>query len=184
MFLTDTEHSDMFEYLNNNLEFYPKEMTQVTVRGNKYNIARDQVAYGEKGLSYSFSGTNIPAINWNKKGKIEKIIRTIRDKVNKITGKNYNFVLINRYNNGKEYIGYHKDKTNDLVNNPDIIGVNLGATRIMGFQHDNKQMVKINLKGGSMVIIKNPTNKFWKHSILKTTQQVGPRISLTFRIMK
>lgn len=58
--------------------------------GKYHEIPRQQVAYGEEGLKYSFSGTTVPAKKW-----IESV-RSARDLIANLTGYDYNFVLVNR----------------------------------------------------------------------------------------
>lgn len=63
---------------------------QVKVFGKYHEIPRQQVAYGDDGLKYTFSGVTVPAKNW-----IEPVKAT-RDLIASFTGIYYNFVLINR----------------------------------------------------------------------------------------
>ena len=49
----------------------------------------------------------------------------------------------------------------------------------------NKDLkVKLKLESGSLLVMKGPTQHFWKHQIPKVTTNVGPRINLTFRSIK
>lgn len=60
------------------------------VFGKWHEIPRQQVAYGDEGLKYHFSGVTLPAKPW-----IGSLI-SIRDLISKLTGYSYNFVLVNR----------------------------------------------------------------------------------------
>lgn len=70
-------------------------MLQVKVFGRWHPIPRQQVAFGDKGLSYRFSGNNIAAKSWTP------LLTSIRNLINQITGVDFNFVLINRFLNEK-----------------------------------------------------------------------------------
>jgi hypothetical protein len=48
------------------------------------------VAYGDPGLEYKFSGTTVPSAVWP-----EPLVE-VRDKIERILGIKYNFVLVNR----------------------------------------------------------------------------------------
>jgi len=48
------------------------------------------VAYGDDGLTYTFSGVTIPARPWTP------LLREIKTRIESVTGKMFNFVLINR----------------------------------------------------------------------------------------
>ena len=184
-FYTMDEANNIFNILENNLEYYNPELTKVKIRGVYINIPRKQIAYGEAGLSYSFTGTNIKAINWNEPSIISEILLHMKNKLNALTGNNFNFVLINRYNDGKQHIGYHSDDERNLVDKPNIAGISFGGIRTVSFiKIDGEQKIDLDLEHGSLFIINNPTNQNWKHSILKTNQHASPRISLTFRQMK
>lgn len=58
--------------------------------GKYHEIPRQQVAFGDEGLKYTFSGVTVPAKRW-----IEPIKAT-RDLIASLTGYNYNFVLVNK----------------------------------------------------------------------------------------
>ncbi len=49
-----------------------------------------QVAHGDEGLSYTFSGKTVLAKRWNP------LLADIRDKITSLTGFEFNFVLVNR----------------------------------------------------------------------------------------
>lgn len=63
---------------------------QVRVFGKWHQIPRQQVAYGDHGVNYQFSGVTIPAKPW-----IEPL-KTVKELISKVTGYDYNFVLVNR----------------------------------------------------------------------------------------
>lgn len=188
-FLTTNTADELFDLLEKNLTYNSKEDSKIKMLGKEIPIPRQQVAYGEPGTSYTFCGIPVPARDWNKKNDpICKMIRKIRRLVEHYTKQKFNFVLINRYATGDEYINYHADDEKDLDKNTVIVGVTVGAEREMyfkpkdGFLPKNyKDVVKIKLTHGSIIIIKDPTNKNWLHSIPKRADISTPRISLTFR---
>lgn len=49
-----------------------------------------QTAYGDDGLSYTFSGNTVPAQPWISS------VAHIRDIITRVTGFHFNFVLVNR----------------------------------------------------------------------------------------
>lgn len=69
---------------------------------NKWHaIPRKHVAYGDEGMSYTFSSTTVPALQWNR------VLARLRDRLNEMCDEKFNFVLVNRYNDGNDYIGAH-----------------------------------------------------------------------------
>lgn len=101
----------------------------------------------------------------------------------------FNFVLINRYDNGDDYINFHSDSEKGLGKEPDIIGISLGSERRFKFKNKNfipekiSKDFELNLGHGSIVAMYHPTNKYWQHSIPKMKSIKKPRISLTFRYL-
>lgn len=165
------------------------EESMVYIFGKYFKIPRKQVAYGEKGLTYKFSGTTVLAKDWNQNDEICSFLRLFKNKIKKLTGEDYNFVLINRYKDGYDSIGPHSDDEKDLGDKPSIIGINFGAERRIIFESKKQtsilpNSVELNLKHGSLYIMNHPTNKYWKHSIPKDINIKTPRINLTFRKMQ
>jgi alkylated DNA repair dioxygenase AlkB len=101
-------------------------------------------------------------------------------------GTNFTTVLLNLYRDGKDSNGWHADNEKELGQNPIIASVSFGATRTFHLQHNsNKEWKqKIMLEHGSLLLMKGTTQHFWKHQVPKTAKPIGPRINLTFRIIK
>jgi alkylated DNA repair dioxygenase AlkB len=158
--------------------------SHIKIYGKTILIPRKQVAYGDVGTSYTFSGTIVKAKNWHDGSVISKIFLSLRDRLAKQFGIPFNFVLINRYNDGNEYIGYHSDDEKDLDKNPSIVGITFGSQRDFLFKSKTTgEVVKLTLHNGSMVAMLYPTNAGWMHSVPKRKNVKHPRISLTFRYM-
>lgn len=188
-FLTTEKATKCFNILERKLVYNSAEESKVTVFGKQYNIARKQVAYGEPSTFYTFAGVTVNAIDWSSKDDIIcKVIRNIRRQVQLLTGKTFNFVLINRYADGEDRIGAHRDDEKELGDNPIIVGVSFGASRDVVFAPykfvpEKLERFSINLAHGSVFIMYPPTNIHWTHEIPKRAKVNSPRISLTFRNM-
>ncbi len=111
-------------------------------------------------------------------------LKQIRTKVENETHLKFNAVLLNLYRNGRDSISWHSDKIERLGENPVIVSVTFGATRLFRLRHKFRkdiQPVSIPLHHGSFLIMAGKTNSFWEHQVPKTTRNVLPRINLTFR---
>ena len=110
----------------------------------------------------------------------------IKNEIEEICQENFTTVLLNYYRNGKDSNGWHADNEKELGRNPVIASVSFGVERYFHLQHNTikEQKLKINLEHGSLLIMKGATQHFWKHQIPKTIKEIGPRINLTFRIIK
>jgi len=188
-FLSKELSDEYYNILESNLVYNSAEESKVTVFGKQYLIPRKQVAYGESGTFYTFAGVTVNAIDWNIDNDTTNAIQTIKQKVEEFTNETFNFVLINRYANGTEYIGKHRDDEKDLDKKSVIVGVSLGAPRDVVFApyrfipEETSKRSTINLAHGSVFVMYYPTNEHWTHEIPKRAGVSKPRVSLTFRKM-
>jgi len=183
-FFSEVDSDRYMQILDDNLIFLSDEETQVKIGGKYTSIPRKQVAYSEPNLSYHFAGANIKTIDWNNGDLVSIILKEICAKVNKKTGCYFNFCLINKYRDGNDYIGPHRDDENDLTSST-IAGVSFGAERKIRFTKvDNDDQYDKLLNHGSLYVMYPPTNQYWKHAIPKQHNIKKSRISLTFRCMK
>ena len=155
----------------------------VKVFGKSHPIPRQQSAYGDPGLTYKYSGTTVPALAWTNS------LGQLRDLVERQVGLRYNFVLVNRYKDGNDKMGDHKDDEKELDSAAPIASLTLGAERDFVFKHqdrktDNVEDYKIVLKNGMLLLMKHPTNSYWYHGLPQRKKCFQPRINLTFRMIK
>jgi alkylated DNA repair dioxygenase AlkB len=181
-FLDEEKTLKYFKILQKHLLYNSDEMSSIKIMGKTIKIPRKQVAYSENSIKFPFSGISVSSLDWNKEGKIEKIIRKIKKLIEKISGKKFNFVLINYYEDGSKYIGKHHDDETSMLHGC-ITGISFGAKRKMVFTYD-KYKEHFYLSSGSLILINEPTNKYYTHEITKDLKCTEPRISLTFRLLK
>ncbi|XP_041854541.1 DNA oxidative demethylase ALKBH2 isoform X1 [Melanotaenia boesemani] len=160
------------------------EEAKVQVFGKVYDIPRKQATYGDAGLTYTYSGVKRSACIWTP------TLEYIRDAVTKVTAQTYNFVLINRYKDGQDHMGEHRDDEKELDPSSPIASVSLGAARDFIFRHRDArgkqssqqiERVKLELAHGSLLLMNPPTNTVWYHSLPVRKKVLKPRINLTFR---
>lgn len=164
-------------------EYFTGNLARVKVFGKWCDIPRKQVTYGDPGLTYKYSGITTPAKPWPKS------LKAVRDLVNRVTGYDYNFVLVNRYKDGSDKMGEHKDDEKDLDHNTPIASLSLGQSRDFYFRHQDArppksmkiEKVSLLLEHGSLLLMNPPTNNFWYHALPPRKSAGGLRINLTFR---
>ncbi|XP_074525468.1 DNA oxidative demethylase ALKBH2 isoform X2 [Halichoeres trimaculatus] len=178
------EADQLFKRLEEELVYSTGEEAKVQVFGKVYNIPRKQATYGDEGLTYTYSGVTRLACPWTP------TLEYIRDAVTETTGHTFNFVLVNRYKDGRDHMGEHRDDEKELDPLCPIASVSLGAARDFIFRHrDNRgkqnrrhiEPVKLELAHGSLLLMNSPTNTFWYHSLPARKKIILPRINLTFR---
>ena len=113
-----------------------------------------------------------------------KEVLILKNKLEEITQFKFDYVLINYYRDGKDYISYHSDREAIGDGKNVICSISLGETRKFVLKHLDKTIPKRTffLENGSLIIMKGDnTQIYWKHTITKTTLVENPRINLTFR---
>jgi len=150
---------------------------EIKMFGKLLPIPRLQAWYGDLKKSYTYSGIKMTPNNWTK------TLLEIKYRIESVCSESFSSVLLNRYRDGRDSMGWHADDEKELGQNPVIASVNFGAT--LSFQlrrkdnHQEKQIIE--LESGSLLIMQGSTQHFWQHQIPKTAKPVGERINLTFR---
>ena len=175
-FFTKSESDIFFQKLKSEIEWKQESMNMY---GKKINFPRLTAWYGDNDKPYSFSGITLSPKVWN-----EELV-SIKSKIEPIAKVDFNSVLLNRYRDGNDSISWHTDAEKELGVNPVIASVNFGATRKFQLRHiKTKEKLEIELTHGSLLIMQGELQHFWQHQVPKTSQKVGERINLTFRVIK
>jgi len=160
------------------------EWTQNTIRfyGKESLVPRLEAWYGDEGKSYAYSGIYMNPKPWTPE------LLTIKQAIEPVAGVSFNSVLINYYRDGKDRVAWHSDDEKELGQNPIIGSVSLGAERKFKLRHKqykaNGLKHEILLRHGSFLLMQGTTQHHWMHEIPRTAKPIGPRINLTFRIIK
>ncbi|XP_058491733.1 DNA oxidative demethylase ALKBH2 [Solea solea] len=185
--LFSKEEADrLFQQLEEEVVYATGEEAKVHVFGKLHNIPRKQATYGDASLNYTYSGVTRSACPWTP------TLESIRDAVTKATGQTFNFVLVNRYKDGQDHMGEHRDDEKELDPLCPIASVSLGAARDFIFRHRDArgkqsqprrqiEPVRLELAHGSLLLMNPPTNAFWYHGLPVRKKVLVPRINLTFR---
>jgi len=107
--------------------------------------------------------------------------------VNAAASTEFNSALLNYYRDGQDSMGYHQDNEPELGQNPVIASLTFGAARTFQLKHITDKTIKrkdILLNSGSLLIMAGTTQHYWKHQIPKTKKPIGPRLNITFRVIK
>lgn len=169
--------NELFEKLRKEI---PWQQDNITLFGKTHPQPRLTSLFGNEGKPYSYSNIVMQPHHWNP------LLMFIKNEIEEACNESFTTVLLNYYRDGKDSNGWHADNEKELGRNPVIASVSFGAERFFHLQHNTikEQKIKINLEHGSLLIMKGTTQHFWKHQIPKTAKDIGPRINLTFRIIK
>ena len=166
------ELAEEIPWVQNKIKFYGKESL----------VPRLESWHGDEGMSYTYSGIKMDAKPWTKN------LIVIKESIEPIAKTTFNSVLINYYRDGKDRVAWHSDDEKELGKNPVIASVSLGAERKFKLRHkkykENKLQHEIFLQNGSLLLMSGSTQHHWLHEIPRTAKPIGPRINLTFRVIK
>jgi alkylated DNA repair dioxygenase AlkB len=176
-FMDTMEADAIFSDLKNTI---PWQQDEIRVFGKVHQQPRLTALYGNKDKTYSYSNITMSPNPWIP------ILEKIKLEIEKVCTTKFTTVLLNYYRDGKDSNGWHADDEKELGINPIIASMSFGATRSFQLKHNSNIGIKKNilLEHGSLLIMKGTTQQYWKHQIPKTAKLIGPRINLTFRIIK
>ncbi len=99
-------------------------------------------------------------------------------------GAPFNSVGLNRYRDGRDSVAPHNDHLNEIRTGFPIALLSLGATRRMTIREKEppRRAVHVDLEPGSLLVMDYDTQLHYTHGVPKTTDPVGERISLAFRV--
>jgi alkylated DNA repair dioxygenase AlkB len=132
--------------------------------------------YADAGLTYSYSGVTHEAIPWTPE------LLAVKKSAESAAGNSWNSLLLNRYRDGSDSIGFHADDEAELGPNPVIGSISLGAVRRFVLKHPvSGERLVFDLPSGSLLVLGGTSQHHWRHGLPKTSKPVGERINLTFR---
>ncbi|MEM1433318.1 MAG: alpha-ketoglutarate-dependent dioxygenase AlkB [Pseudomonadota bacterium] len=141
---------------------------RITLFGQERLVPRQVAWYGEPGLCYRYSGQDHPCSGW------PAALEPLRAWASEAFSTPFNFVLCNRYRDGRDSMGWHADDEPALA--ADVCSISFGASRRFLLEVDGERF-GIDLAHGSAIRIP----RTWRHAIPKTQRPVGVRVNLTFR---
>lgn len=144
----------------------------LTLFGKRIKVPRQVAWQGDAGCSYRYSGVDHVASGWSP------VLSALRDQLSSHYQQPFNFVLLNHYRSGADYMGWHADDEPELVG--DVCSVSLGATRRLLLQLPDGSREGFDLPHGSALRIP----RHWRHSLARTRRPVAARINLSFRCVR
>jgi alkylated DNA repair dioxygenase AlkB len=172
--LVPDDASRLFDALRDGIRWRQEE---IVIFGERRRVPRLVAWHGDPGARYRYSGTDHDPEPWTPE------LERLRVRVRELSGVDFNAVLLNRYRDGRDGMGWHTDDEPELGRNPAIASVSLGTPRRFSLRHRRRKDLKIDLElpHGSLLVMAGPTQHHWVHALPKTRRPVGERINLTFR---
>lgn len=161
------------EVMNELLKELPLKQEEINLGFKKVIMPRLISWHADK--PYRYSGKTFQPSPWTNS------LLKIKNRIENLTQKEFNSVLVNYYRNGQDSISWHADDEPE-IDGELIASISLGSFRKFLLRSKEEKQLKYSYKlgGGSLFCMFN-CQKEYEHSIPKTTTDVGPRMNLTFR---
>ena len=155
----------------------PWEVHRIRMFGRVVDSPRLSCWIGDADARYRYSGTLFEPQPWPHS------LAALRARLSDELGVALNSVLANRYRNGRDAMGWHRDDEPELGPQPVIASVSLGATRRFRLKADDPALppLSLDLPHGSLLVMRGHTQARFRHALPRTARPVGERINLTFR---
>ena len=148
----------------------PWHQEQFELYGRRLDVPRNTAWYGDPGVNYRYTGLDHAGAGW----PVE--LGNLRDQICALTGNTFNFVLLNRYDHGAHYMGWHRDDEPEAA--PMLASLSLGATRRFRYRAGPGQASDaLELTHGSLLHFDGRV----QHMLCRTKRPVETRVNLTFR---
>jgi alkylated DNA repair dioxygenase AlkB len=177
-FLTDLEAQSCFDYFLSNLIWSHDE---ARIYGKTIITKRKISWFADKDFDYNYSGISRIAQDW------DPLLLKIKIKLEQEAGCTFNSCLLNLYHNGAEGMAWHSDDQNHLDPESTTVAIiSLGAERFFKLRETNcrSNQYKVTLERGSLLLMRDQTQKYYQHEIPKMAAIKDIRISLTWRTMR
>jgi alkylated DNA repair dioxygenase AlkB len=171
--------NESYLFLKTLISTVPRQQQVISMYGKDVVTPRLTAWYGDKGHSYTFSGTKFDPLPWTDE------LLQIKQRVEKISSAVFNTVLLNYYRNANDSVAWHSDDEYELGTDPVIASVSFGQVRRFEVRNktDHQHKYTIGLENGSLLLMKGDMQHNWEHRVPKSTKPLAERVNLTFRII-
>ncbi len=169
-FLQPAEATDLFSWLRTDVAWCTETFT---LFGREKTVPRLVAWFGDQALDYRYAGRSHLGAGW------PEALADLRARVAGELEQSPNFLLLNRYRDGADSMGWHRDDEAGLGEK--IASVSLGATRnfLLRDPGDSRSR-SLPLEHGSLLLFDGRI----RHALPRTRRPVGERINLTFRVIR
>lgn len=129
-------------------------------------------------LGYRYSGQTLEPRAFTP--AVERLLWRVRER----TGVPFNHVLVNRYRDGGDSMGFHADDEPELGEDPVVASLSLGAPRrfvLKPRRRHGGERHTLDLGRGSLVVMGGTCQRDYYHGVPRQPGLLGERVSLTFR---
>jgi alkylated DNA repair dioxygenase AlkB len=156
---------------------HPAQVNTIKIYGKETPLPRWDKVYGH---DYNYSRTD----HKSEEMTDPSILRMV-DWAQNDSGYIFGGIIMNWYQDGRDYIGKHSDDEKQLLKGAPIYSFSFGETRTFRItgKHDDYQR-DFELRDGSLIIMGGDMQKHFKHEVPKRLKRNGTRINITMRVFK
>ena len=159
------------------------QQNQFSMYGKTMPLPRREIIFGDQPYVYSYSSGKVsytaePWPEW---------LEHLRDTIEVTTGYLFPLVIGNKYDSGRDHIGWHDDNRLELGPMPAIASVSLGETRRFQvrrkptFKGEKTPIKTFELGHGDLIVMPPGFQETHKHKIMQEGRDCTTRVNWTFR---
>ena len=175
----------------------PWKQEAITLYGRRHLLPRLTCWMADPGCGYSYSGLANAIEPWSPAAA------ELREALQVLTGWRFNSLLLNRYRDGRDAMGWHADDEPELDPTAPIASLSFGAPRDFRLRprpsprrlkqdSDRGELpcgfgdcapFNMALHNGDLLLMEPPTQLWWQHAVPKRLRLQQERLNLTFRVV-
>jgi alkylated DNA repair dioxygenase AlkB len=184
----------------------PWKQEAITLYGRRHLLPRLTCWMADPGCGYRYSGLDNVLEPWSPAAE------QLRQALQELTGWRFNSLLLNRYRDGRDAMGWHADDEPELDPAAPIASLSLGAPRdfrlrpgssprasgplpagytpsapaVAAAATGSNPCVPFNLElaHGDLLLMQPPTQLWWQHAVPRRLRVQRQRLNLTFRVVR
>lgn len=182
--LAEAEADELFTKL---LSLGAWQQEEIVMYGRRIAVPRLTAFFGEPGLNYRYSGLDHRAEGW------PELLREVRARLSSQFDQPFNYVLLNRYRDGRDYMGWHSD--DEAAVRGGVASISLGSARRFTIRRKASASAaqkaakpgpisSLSLASGSLLYMPPGFQQHYLHALPKASDGaygLGERLNLTFR---
>ena len=185
----------------------PWKQEAITLYGRRHPLPRLTCWMADPGCGYRYSGLANAIESWSPAAA------ELRQALHQLTGWRFNSLLLNRYRDGRDAMGWHADDEPELDPAAPIASLSLGAPRDFRLRprpsprrpagapppagyaattspaspaspaRPDCAPFNIPLHSGDLLLMEPPTQLWWQHAVPRRLRLHEERLNLTFRVV-
>lgn len=176
-FLTQNEADTLYEILINEYNLHKNQLV-VTVGDKELVTDSFKILFATERL---IQLNNHPESIHGKAFLWSGLMATLKERVEKFTGNQFELAMCLFYPNGNYFAPYHFDQETSGYKTI-LPSISLGETRQFSFKkNDTEEVYSLDLANGSLLVMKDYSQERYTHSLPKNPIYKSGRINITFR---